>query len=106
MQSQREISDTQTAGELINQVATLLGVEKDYVLLFRLPLVVIGDRWQSSSGPNQYSHRIGARSSWKDADTSNAQTLKSLGIRSGDNIQASLHPLKGDHIHYAVESWA
>ena len=96
-----EYTDTQTAGELINQVANIIGVEEDYVVLFRQPSAVI-DGSRRVIGPNRYSHRIGASSSWKDADTLNQQTLKSLGIRSGDNIQASLRPLKGDHIHYAV----
>lgn len=52
-------------------------------------------------GNQRYSLRVGATSSWKNANMLNAKSLISLNVRCGDVINAHLRPMKGDHIHYA-----
>lgn len=92
-------ASSDTAGDLLQKVATKLNVNADYVVLYRQDRAV--------DGSNRVVHRrdsmrIGAHSQSPIYQEVNSKTLQSLTIEDGDSIECVLRPLRGDHIHTAV----
>lgn len=92
-------NSSDTAGGLLQKVATKLGVHADYVVLYRQNKAV--------DSSNRVVHRkdsmrIGAHSQSPIYQQVNSQTLGSLNVKDGDSIECLLRPLRGDHIHTAV----